>query len=834
MNIIHTLLEISVYSAVLYAVIMLAKKALRRQMSPALHYAVWALLIVRLLVPITIDSGMSFIVIPSSGESAQNATQYAADGSMESVLSMLADTGSTDTDPQAYSSLPDKTATENAQNATQALETPGKTASLNLSAEDIVCLIWLLGVGISLIYIAASYVAVRRRITRNAFAPTERLTALFGECKTELGIRRKLKITGVCGFASPALFFPDTVLIPAGVLAASDDAKLRFVLRHELTHYQRRDHIVGFLLLLLQAVYWFNPIVWLASRQIRLDMEVACDNRLAGGMNGAEKQEYASTVLSMFSSEKPLSVMLGMAVVHTRATAEKRIRGIFAKKKSTGRGRVIAALLACLLLLTCFTTACQPTPEQSIIVGKNQDAMLSAAVQTPDASGTSTAAFSLFNMDVPETYTFSTVGADGRLTVSADAKVTIPGVDTLPTAEVVPGTFTQEMVSGMLGYLFGDIPYYQFDTRITKDGYERMILDYQRNMAQTDDEEAKAYYQAQIEELQAQMADAPEELDAPKLSDGTMVQGSEAGEYSINVASMDSEGRRIGSFQCYASTGTIETGWFNSSMLRGSTLFYSNYSSEDDDYYNYTMDNAQQVRDDSEIPDDLEEKLGITLAEAKQEVQGLLDAAGISDMTCSAAFVVDDHGTGHVDDYTGVASDFAYKLFYTRTVNGVPVLPTTEFAQNSGDDYDYTWIYENMQVIVTDGGIVDINWYSPCSVSELITDNTNIIDFDAAAEVFEQKILTFYEARIDAYGYQSTDITIDGVQLGLVRIKQQNAEGTAAGLYVPVWAFYGTVKNTDSEGYVGYDSGCDFHDAPYIVLAVNAINGSIIDLQKGY
>jgi hypothetical protein len=116
----------------------------------------------------------------------------------------------------------------------------------------------------------------------------------------------------------------------------------------------------------------------------------------------------------------------------------------------------------------------------------------------------------------------------------------------------------------------------------------------------------------------------------------------------------------------------------------------------------------------------------------------------------------------------------------------------------------------------------------------MVTDNTTIIGFDKAAGIFEQKILTFYEAQVDSYGYKSIDITIDSVELGLFRIKQQNAEGRAAGLYVPVWAFCGTVKFTYPDGNIGYDSGCDYHDMPYIVLAVNAIDGGIIDTSKGY
>lgn len=418
----------------------------------------------------------------------------------------------------------------------------------------------------------------------------------------------------------------------------------------------------------------------------------------------------------------------------------------------------------------------------------------------------------------------------------------MPDADILPTVKVVPGRFTQEMVSGMLDYLFGDTPYYLHDNRLTKVNLERMIQERQKRIENgdfDDNPDRLEEAQQQIAYWQSKMEIAPLKRDDPKLSDGTMVEDEVWGSNLINVQSVDEEtGNVIGSFNCYSTDNQTKPSCGLTMGHNYSYLHYYNYSSEDDDYYNYTMDGAQQVDNDTDIPDDLKAKLGITLGEAKQKVQDLLNAAGVEDMMCTAAFVIDDHGTGHVDDYTGAASDFAFKLFYTRSVNGVPVMPTSEFAQNNRENNDFTWIYENLEVIVTEGGIVDFSWHSPCDVSEVVADNTVIIDFDEAAEIFEANMKIFYEERINMYGYNSVEIDIDSINLGLLRIKQLNTEEQMAGLYVPVWVFYGTAKQTLSypDGYthVGYDHGCDFPDKPYIVFAINAINGSVIDVEVGY
>lgn len=492
-----------------------------------------------------------------------------------------------------------------------------------------------------------------------------------------------------------------------------------------------------------------------------------------------------------------------------------------------------ALVSALLILCACMACGCQPTPDEVVIIGKDQEAMLSAAVESQELNG-----YTLSTLVVPDRYQFSTEGADGKLTVWADADVSLPDAEVLPTAKVVPDVFTQEMVTGMLDYLFGDTPYFLMDNSgvMTKEEIENAIISMQASLADgtyADEPEMQAVIEQEIEKLKGQFDNAPETRDEPVLSDGMMIIDSETGASAIQVYSIGGDSEYGGAFFMCQSSADIST----SIEAEESYISYSNYSSEDDDYSVYTMDGAVRIYADSDISDDLKAKLGVTLAEAQDLVQGLLDAAGIADMHCGAAYIVDDHGTGNVDEYTGPASDYAIQLYYSRSVDGSPVLTLNGLGQSTGSEYDYIWMYEDMEVLVTGGGIVQITWNTPCAVSEILTEDTNIIGFDQAAEIFEEKILTFYEAKAQYYGFASIDVHVGNVELGLLRIKQQNTEGTKAGLYVPVWAFYGTVTSLyaqEGREYVMYDHGCDFPCGPYIVLAVNAIDGSIIDINQGY
>jgi LCP family protein required for cell wall assembly len=91
-------------------------------------------------------------------------------------------------------------------------------------------------------------------------------------------------------------------------------------------------------------------------------METVCDSMVVRPMDGETKKQYAATILDMYAKAQPRFV-LGMAQGHTRRTAERRVRGIFMRKRSS-RGTVAAAfLLAAVMALACFTTACQPVAE---------------------------------------------------------------------------------------------------------------------------------------------------------------------------------------------------------------------------------------------------------------------------------------------------------------------------------------------------------------------------------------------------------------------------------------------------------------------------------------
>lgn len=384
MQILNILLQITIYSGVLFAAIMVLKKTLGKKMSPMLHYLVWILLVARLLMPVTIDSGLNFIRIPPANIQAQQAGQAQAADNTPFVTPLP--NGATQPDINAAVPATEQTAALAPQSGPQPATQPRQAFGWS----EVLVAVWLSGVCACLVFMLASYLMLQWRIAQNGQSATRRLKEFLEECKREMGIRTNLRILSCYGLATPALLMPRTVLMPMENLVSMDEEQIKFALRHELMHFRRRDHLVSVLLSVLQAVYWFNPFVWLAFRQMRLDMEVACDNAVVKTMSSREKSGYAQLILSLFT-QKTCHRVLGLAQGNTKKVAEKRIRGIYMDEKSRPAVKAVALAVAGILLIGCFTTACQPVVTARPVpadsgTGVFAPSDMPAEAQTPEAS----------------------------------------------------------------------------------------------------------------------------------------------------------------------------------------------------------------------------------------------------------------------------------------------------------------------------------------------------------------------------------------------------------------------------------------------------------------
>ena len=175
------------------------------------------------------------------------------------------------------------------------------------SFEMILLVIWLAGSALSLAYHAWGHVAFLRYVKRWRVADAENpeIFAIFQQELTRLGICETVRLEYVRGIKSPTLtgLFNSAVLLPSD--CDNDNIEdLQFILRHELTHYKRRDLWYKFALVIVRSLHWFNPAVHLMAKQVNKDIELNCDNLTVKDMTIECRIRYSEIILSIASGAR--------------------------------------------------------------------------------------------------------------------------------------------------------------------------------------------------------------------------------------------------------------------------------------------------------------------------------------------------------------------------------------------------------------------------------------------------------------------------------------------------------------------------------------------------
>ena len=161
---------------------------------------------------------------------------------------------------------------------------------------DLLAYVWLSGMCIYLLVVVCSYAAYVSRKRKNAVVITK--NAALDAAKRELEIKRHIKIRMSGDFESPMLVgvMSPVIYIPSREIPHEN---MRMVLLHELTHYKRKDLLIKWLCLFVNAVHWFNPLTYLLCANISEACEISCDMSVTKNMSDAEQKIYMKTILDL-------------------------------------------------------------------------------------------------------------------------------------------------------------------------------------------------------------------------------------------------------------------------------------------------------------------------------------------------------------------------------------------------------------------------------------------------------------------------------------------------------------------------------------------------------
>ncbi len=214
--------------------------------------------------------------------------------------------------------------------------------------------VWLIGLAAMLAYALVSYLRLRRRVS--ASIPLRENIYVCDEVPSPF----------ILGIVRPRIYLP----------SALDEAQRGSVLSHERAHLARRDHWwkpLGFALL---AVYWFNPLLWLAYTLLCRDIELACDERVLRGMDAGQIKDYSSALLACSVPRRMLAACpLAFGEVGVGARVKNALR-----YKKPAFWAVAASVAVCVVVAVCFLTNPRTDTDAAGLVGFHREQVTYADV----------------------------------------------------------------------------------------------------------------------------------------------------------------------------------------------------------------------------------------------------------------------------------------------------------------------------------------------------------------------------------------------------------------------------------------------------------------------
>ena len=331
------LLNLSISASWLVLAVLVLRLVSKR--SPKwMNVLLWGIVALRLVLPFSIESALS--LIPSAETVSPAAVQFAPAPTITSGVSVI--------DNAVNPSLSEHFAA-----------TPETSVNPLYVWTEIAGWVWLIGLGVMLLYALVSYLRLRRRVSVSL--PVQDHIYLCDAISSPF----------ILGVVKPHIY------LPSGL----DEVQRQNVLAHEQAHLARRDHWwkpLGFVLL---AVYWFNPVLWLAYALLCRDIELACDERVIRTMDESAVKTY-STVLLACSMPRKAAITCPLAF--GEVGVKERVRNALHYKKPAF-WVVAASVAVCVVVAMCFLTNPPTDTDAAGLVGFHREQVTYADVT--DESG---------------------------------------------------------------------------------------------------------------------------------------------------------------------------------------------------------------------------------------------------------------------------------------------------------------------------------------------------------------------------------------------------------------------------------------------------------------
>ena len=341
--------EILLTSSVLILALLALRCLFRRTISRRMQYALWLLVLMRLLVPLNVGTLAHNVLSAAAPVQAavekrlETPVLYTQDGA-ERRPAQLVDGNA----PQGEPLSPPADAAHSAPADEYSIVTPTYRA---VALSEALTYVWYAG----MLIVGAWFLFTNLRFAR-----------ALRKARTPYSVEGcRYPVYLVSALPSPCLF---GVLRPAIYLnnaAAASPELLRFVLAHEQTHARHLDPLWSLLRGLCLTVYWFDPLVWLAAVLSREDGELACDEGTLRALGADERTAYGKALLSLVPvCTKPQNPLLGATTMTGgKKSLKERVTRIAENRQAKTAAVFAAVALAALVCAVSFTGAPDTPPE---------------------------------------------------------------------------------------------------------------------------------------------------------------------------------------------------------------------------------------------------------------------------------------------------------------------------------------------------------------------------------------------------------------------------------------------------------------------------------------
>ena len=321
-----------VSSSVLILIVIGMRHFLKGKTSAKLKYALWLLVAVRLLVPMSFGNSVLSIenitnqIFPKTEDAlVQDIAQenMSADEAIEEVIyhDQAANTGVPGTDVNE--------------------ETTYVPTKAEMSETNVWYWIWIIGVGCTTGLFVVTNIIFQRKVTKS------RKTVYVNWCKRPVYISDEVEIPCLVGTFSPVIYITNEV--------AENGCVLRHTVMHECMHYKQGDSLWALVRCACLALHWYNPLVWWAAILSKKDAEFSCDEATIKALGEDERKEYGKTLIQLSNKEKYNVFLTATTMTSGKKSIKERIVLIAKKPKAKWYTWVVCVLISLVAVGCTFT-----------------------------------------------------------------------------------------------------------------------------------------------------------------------------------------------------------------------------------------------------------------------------------------------------------------------------------------------------------------------------------------------------------------------------------------------------------------------------------------------